>query len=147
MAAEAVAYHPELAGRLSVHRLPEPLPFPDERFEAVFSLATLMHLAPDEIPAVLSECRRVLRAPGSGRGRSAARAPGGGILAVSVPTERPDLDGAGVDERGRRFTVLSRTEWKGLVADAGFEVAESFCSPDAAGREGITWATVIARKA
>ncbi|NBF41873.1 MAG: methyltransferase domain-containing protein [Spirochaetes bacterium] len=129
MAERAASLHPELAGRIRVHRLPAPLPFPDEAFDAVLSLATLMHLHRASIADVLTECRRVLRP--------------GGTLAVSVPTERPGLDEAGRDDRGRHFTVMDAVAWQRLIRGADFEPVEEWSSADAAGRGGIRWWTAV----
>ncbi len=129
MAERAATFHPELAGRIRVHRLPAPLPFADAAFDAVISLATLMHLPVSAIPDVLAECHRVLRP--------------GGRFAISVPTERPGLDEAGRDEGGRYFTVIGADDWAGLIRDAGFERVEEWCSADAAGRGGIRWWTGV----
>jgi SAM-dependent methyltransferase len=112
-----------------VHRLPAPLPFPDEAFDAVLSLATLMHLHRASIADVLAECRRVLRPEGT--------------LALSVPTERPGLDEAGREEGGRHFTVMDAGVWQRLIGDAGFELVEQWSSADAAGRGGIRWWTAV----
>lgn len=131
MAERAATLHSELAGRIRVHLFPEPLPFADAVFDAVLSLATLMHLPAPAIADVLAECRRVLRP--------------GGRLAVSVPTERPGLDEAGRDERGRHFTVMDAGAWQGLIRDAGFEPVEEWSSADAAGRDGIRWWTAVWR--
>ena len=129
MAERAASLHPELAGRIRVHRLPAPLPFADAAFDAVLSLATLMHLTRGAIAEVLTECRRVLRP--------------GGTLAVSVPTERPGLDEAGRDDRGRHFTVMDAPSWAGLIREANFEPVEEWSSADAAGRGGIRWWTAV----
>jgi SAM-dependent methyltransferase len=129
MAERAASLHPELAGRIRVHRLPAPLPFADAAFDAVLSLATLMHLPAASIVDVLTECRRVLRP--------------GGTLAVSVPTERPGLDEAGRDDRGRHFTVMDAPSWAGFIREAGFEPEEEWSSADAAGRGGIRWWSAV----
>ena len=129
MAVRAATLHPELAGRIRVHRLPAPLPFGDDAFDAVLSLATLMHLPVAAIPDVLAECRRVIRP--------------GGLLALSVPTERPGLDEAGRDEDGRYFTVIGADDWAGLIRDAGLTPVEEWSSADAAGRGGIRWWTAV----
>lgn len=131
MAERAASLHPELAGRIRVHRLPAPLPFADAAFDAVLSLATLMHLPAAAIADVLTECRRVL-CPG-------------GTLAVSVPTERPGLDEAGRDDRGRHFTVMDADAWAAAIRDTGFEAVEEWSSADAAGRGGIRWWTAMWR--
>lgn len=50
---------------LLVHDAREPLPFPDESFDAVFShMFFTMELSEDEVAMILEECRRVLRPGG-----------------------------------------------------------------------------------
>ena len=51
--------------------LRNPLPFPDAMLEGIYTLETLEHLYPDELDALLLECRRVLRP--------------GGFLRIGVP--------------------------------------------------------------
>ena len=131
MADRAVELHPELADRIRVVRLPAALPFEDGAFDAVVSLATIMHLSKSAIGGVLGECRRVLTP--------------GGVCAVSVPTSRPDLDAGGVDARGRQFTLLAAPHWDGLLRAAGLEPAEAWETDDAAGRAGIRWYTALCR--
>lgn len=130
MADRAAKLHPELAGRLLVHRLPTPLPFEAARFDAVVSFATIMHLGPGEIPAVLTDCRRVLRPHG--------------VFAASVPTARADLDADGYDPRGRRFTVFDAAGWNERLDAVGLRIREAWSAADAAGRAGIRWYTVVA---
>lgn len=138
MTERAITHHPELEGRLRLHRLPEPLPFADGSFEAVVSLATLMHLDRPGIEAALSEARRVLAfEASSGTDR---------ILAVSVPARRPDVDAAGRDNLGRRFTALSEDRWCHLICANVLHLVDSWHTSDAGGREGITWITIVAAR-
>ena len=58
MLADAKRLHPELDGRLLHHRLPEPLPFSDEVFDAVYSIAVLMHLQKSEVAGVIIGANR-----------------------------------------------------------------------------------------
>ena len=101
MLREAVALHPELAGRTRRLVLPSPLPFEPESLDAVTSWATLMHLRPFELPSVYVEIRRVLRP--------------GGAFAYSVNTARPGLDPTGADSGGRHFTCVSPAAWEEAV--------------------------------
>ncbi|MFP4565098.1 MAG: class I SAM-dependent methyltransferase [Spirochaetaceae bacterium] len=132
MVERAASLHPELAGRIFVHRLPAPLPFADAAFDAVLSLATLMHLPVAAVTEVLGGCRSVLRP--------------GGRLALSVPTERPGLDEAGRDERGRHFTVMNARAWRRLIREAGLTPVADWSSADAAGRDGIRWWTAVCER-
>jgi SAM-dependent methyltransferase len=129
MAEHAAKLHPELAGRIVVHRLPAALPVDDSSVDAVVSLATLMHLPEADLPGVLGECRRVLRPAG----RSA----------ISVPIQRPGVDANGRDERGRRFTVLAAERWTAFLREAGFSPVDEWQNADALGRAGIRWLTVV----
>ena len=54
------------------------LPFPDASFDAVFSYSVLQHLAKDDVRAVVSEIRRVLRP--------------GGIVWIEMPNARGPLN-------------------------------------------------------
>lgn len=53
------------------HDVTRPLPFPDAHFDAVYHAHLFEHLPPRQAPALLAECRRVLRP--------------GGVLRVVVP--------------------------------------------------------------
>jgi len=132
MIGEAVSRHPELHDRIRHCVLPDPLPFPAERFDGVLSLATIMHLREETIPPVLGEINRVLRP--------------GGLAALSVSVERSGLSERGEDSRGRHFTVLSVAAWRRLLGSAGFEMVRDWANPDATGRPGVSWATLIARR-
>ena len=62
---EAVRRHPEIAGRVSVADLREPLPFPASSFDFVMCNAVIQHIPPDVIQNVtLPELARVLRPSG-----------------------------------------------------------------------------------
>ena len=56
----AKAHHPEIADRVSVADLRDPLDFPDESFDFVICNAVIQHIEPDNIAATLSEFARVL---------------------------------------------------------------------------------------
>lgn len=133
MLSEAAGHHPELADRLLHHRLPEALPFEEETFDIVLSMAVLMHLEREELPEVFSDIRRVTRA--------------GGIVAYSANTERPGLDEEDNDGKGRRFTCLSAATWEGLHRHSGLETLAGWESDDLTGRPGIRWATFVCRRA
>ena len=62
---EAVRRHPEIADRVSVADLREPLPFPDASFDFVVCNAVIQHIQPDVIRNLtLPELARVLRPSG-----------------------------------------------------------------------------------
>jgi SAM-dependent methyltransferase len=62
---EAARRHPEIADRVSVADLREPLPFPDASFDFVVCNAVIQHISPDVIKNLtLPELARVLRPTG-----------------------------------------------------------------------------------
>jgi len=141
MVERAVRHHPELEGRLHVHPLPAPLPFVDDSFEAVVSLATLMHLEESAAASVLAECRRVLA-----RETAYMEPTSRPIVAVSVPARRGDVGAGGRDNLGRRFMALGEDQWKDLVCANKLEVTDTWRTADAGGRIGITWMTIVAAR-
>jgi SAM-dependent methyltransferase len=132
MMREAVKLHPELDGRLFHHALPAPLPFGDASFQAVMSWAMIMHLSLSDISTVFEDIARILSVEG--------------VFMYSVNSARGGLDKDKRDERGRRFTCLSRCEWEALHADAGFETIEAMETDDIGNRSGIRWVVFIAKK-
>jgi SAM-dependent methyltransferase len=126
---KAVELHPELENRVVFHRLPEVLPFADGQFDAVVSVACLMHMQLNEISPVLAEIARVLKSRG--------------LAFISVPIQRDDVDDAEVDCCGRQFTLISVSDWKDKFSSTGFEVIETKINPDGLGRLGVLWANFI----
>jgi SAM-dependent methyltransferase len=62
---EAARRHPEIADRVSVADLTEPLPFPDASFDFVVCNAVIQHISPDVVKNLtLPELTRVLRPSG-----------------------------------------------------------------------------------
>jgi SAM-dependent methyltransferase len=60
----AKALHPEIADRVSVVDLRDPLEFPDDSFDFVICNAVIQHIEPDNLATLLSEFARVLRPEG-----------------------------------------------------------------------------------
>jgi ubiquinone/menaquinone biosynthesis C-methylase UbiE len=57
--------HPEIASRVSVHDLRQPLPFKDQAFDFVMCNAVIQHIDPEQVyKVVLPELARVLRPKG-----------------------------------------------------------------------------------
>jgi SAM-dependent methyltransferase len=132
MLAMAVELHPELNGATRRIVLPGRLPFPDERFDGVYSIATLMHLDRHGIEATIAEMARVLRPEGR--------------CYFSVAETRPGLDDSGFDGRGRRFTVLSTDEWMRLFRRDGFRSLAEQHTDDILKRSGVTWFSALVQK-
>ena len=133
MLAEAKRLHPELDGRLVRHRLPESLPFTDEEFDAVYSVAALMHFQKSEIPGVVQDIHRVLK--------------NDGLFHLPVSLERADVDADGLDEKGRFFTVLTEADWSEICRSSGFREVSRGTNRDSIGRQGIVWGNFLFEKA
>jgi len=82
------------------------LPFHDRCFDAVWAIASLLHVSPHEIPSVLREVRRVLNPSGSF------------IASMKQGT------GEHADQSGRFFVHYKKEEWNRLLTDAGFNVED-----------------------
>ena len=133
MLTEAKKIHPELNGRLVRHSLPSPLPFAGGSYDAVYSIAVLMHLEADDIEPAMREVHRILEPAG--------------LFYFSVSLERPEIDVNGLDDRGRRFTCLSEEDWVAMGRACGFRVAQSGTNRDSMEREGIVWGNILLEKA
>lgn len=131
MAAESLALHPELGGRVLCREMQRPLPFPDAYFGGCFSFAALMHLEAPQVWPVLRETGRVLMS--------------GSPLVVSVPLSRTDVDNTGVDAQGRYFLPWNKEEWCTVFSATGFEITECTVTNDSLGRP-ITWLNLVTCK-
>ena len=117
--------HPSLKGRISHGCLPGLSPPFHTQFDAVLCSAVLMHLDVAEMPSAAAALRRCLR--------------GGGRLLVSVPFERPDLNGSNRDPEGRRFTLQSPKQLQSIFENSQFQLLEEFTNEDAMKRQGVSW--------
>jgi SAM-dependent methyltransferase len=129
MIAEAARRHPEIAPHLRVDSLPSLASLGGERFDAVLATAVFMHLPSGEA------------APAARR--LAELAAPGGTLVVSVPaTPR----GRGDDRRdadGRLFEPWSEESLAALFQQAGARPVLAIRRPDACGRPGVEWLTMV----
>ena len=132
MVAEAKRCHPELAERLKMLQIPEGLHFEAERFDGVYSIATLMHLEEDAIEKTIEKIVSLLK-------------PGGKFF-FSVSVQRDDVDEEGNDAKGRHFTALSKEAWVEYCKKYGFVLEDAIVSGDGLDREGIIWLTCVVRK-
>jgi cyclopropane fatty-acyl-phospholipid synthase-like methyltransferase len=107
--------HPELEGRIRVHDMTEGLPDLPHRFDAVFSIATLMHFAPTQLNNLLTSLSACLHPN--------AKA----FFSVSGPSIIRQKD-------PRYFNDLNRTDYENLFTDHGWEI-----------REMSEWADVLDR--
>lgn len=118
--------------RLFDGSLPRLEPVADASFDGVLCTGVLMHLPEECIFDAVYGLKRVLRS--------------GGILLVSIPEARPDVDPATRrDGEGRLFTPLPAAKLQLLFERVGFALERSVSSPDGLGREGIHWRTFVFR--
>jgi SAM-dependent methyltransferase len=75
----------------------------DAAFDGVWACATLLHLAPAELPAALANIRRALK-------------PGGAFLCSFKEGDTERL------ANGRYFNDLTLERLQALLVDAGFEI-------------------------
>jgi SAM-dependent methyltransferase len=124
MIEEAVRLHPELKGRLVHQVLPSPLPFADDTFDAVVSIALFMHFDIDTIEKICREIRRVLDPHGVF------------WLSIRLDNELADQDHETerTDESDRFFLDLSTARWRKLIEQFGFYCKKFYTDDDALGR-------------
>ena len=132
MLEQARRFHPELNGRLFHVRFPGLLPFPSASFDGAYSIAFLMHLDRSAIAEAVSEIHRILEPDG--------------LFFFSASLERGDVDSAGIDPKGRRFTSLSEQAWDRLCGRLGFRKLSFSRTADSAGREGLVWGNFLYRR-
>ena len=117
---EAKARHPEIADRVSVADMKQPLGFPDGQFDFVMCNAVIQHIDPESLASTtIPELARVLKP--------------GGILQLMFKNGRGvisiyDQD-YGVD---RTFRLYDEGEMQGLLANLNCELIQ----PDAPGQPG-----------
>jgi len=128
---KALTKHPELEGKIIQVILPSKLPFVDNCFDGIYSIACLMHLELNQINKVLDEIKRVVK----------PNAP----VFISVPINRGDVCN-GKDDKGRTFTLLKLEKWKTLFNKFNLITIQTNIRPDGLGRENIDWATFTLRK-
>ncbi|MGM0432155.1 MAG: class I SAM-dependent methyltransferase [Spirochaetota bacterium] len=126
MVQEALKLHPELSGRIQAQVLPSRLPFPDDSFNAVISIAFFMHFSKEDIDLLCREIRRVLVPHG--------------VFWMSTrlpvaPKHAEIEERSYVDEHGRFILRLSTEEWRKQVEKFGFYCKKLYMDRDALGRE------------
>ncbi len=123
---EAVRLHPELKGRLTKRVLPDMLPYDDDSFDAVISIAFMMHLDKKSIAELCKEIRRVLTPYGVF------------WLSIRLPSntaEQEPKEQDVFDEWNRFFLQLSADHWRTLIEQFGFHCKKFYMDHDALGRE------------
>ncbi len=131
MIQEAKRVHPNISNKLLHKVLPRELNFIN-KFDGIYSIATLMHLAINDLKESLSKIYNLLE--------------NNGQFLMSVSLNRNDIDENGFDENGRYFLTLKENEWIELLKKIGFIVENSIKNEDGLNRKSIQWLTIISKK-
>lgn len=131
MIEEVKKIHPELSAKLFHKTLPIDLEF-NQKFDGIYSIATLMHLSKIELEKTILKVYDLLNQNGK--------------FLMSVSLFRDDIDKNGFDDKGRFFLVLSFDEWINLLEKIGFKILDTKTNSDGLGRDGIEWLTLVAQK-
>jgi SAM-dependent methyltransferase len=129
---QALAAHPELAGKLFDGFLPRGLP-PGirDKYDGILLSAVIMHIPDAELFDTAFTLRERLKI--------------GGKLLVSMPMERSDVQpGSGRDAFGRLMIMRSVSQVRLLFERLGFELENEWKSTDSAGRDFL-WTTLFFR--
>jgi len=117
MLKKAQQNYPLLNGRLIQAVLPDEFPYFETRFDAAYSIATLMHFDEEGIVEILKKIRNVLK-PNS-------------PVYISVSSKRSSDD-------ERFFIEYSKNDWISIFEGSGFIINEIIETKDATNRE-IMW--------
>ncbi len=132
MIESALIHHPELSGHLHTIQLPAGLSDKLGVFDGIFSIATLMHLSRADIEHLLIKIKSLLCSHGK--------------FFFSVPIQRDDIRQNEFDEKGRRFTTMTKKEWLDICKKHGFKAIKSTTTKDGLGRPGIIWMNCLTEK-
>jgi cyclopropane fatty-acyl-phospholipid synthase-like methyltransferase len=122
MIREAERLHPELSGKIIRAVLPGEWPVFNKPFEAMFSIATLMHFSIEELDILLSRCREDL-VPGA-------------LVLISVSGKREEKN------ESRDFLEMPVQEWLEIFRKNGYNHFSTAENMDASGRN-ISWYTFL----
>lgn len=107
------------------------MPLPDDAFDAVWAIASFVHLGRGSVPSALLEVRRVLRPSG--------------LFVASVK----EGSGASVDEKGRRFMYFAVGGWSRSLREALFDVESIDVMSEPRGANGniaeVKWIVSVCR--
>lgn len=130
MLREAVRIHPEIAGSLEELVLPRglnALARSGRKFSGIYSIATIMHLSPEDIEETLGLLELITEP--------------GGIIFLSVCTERGEIL---KEEEECLFTIKPPKWWKKQVEKTGFRIVDLKITPDGLARENTSWLNITA---
>lgn len=132
MTAHAIREYPELEGRYITGEVPSDTLFFGGEFDGILCSAVLMHLPDDQVQRAAESMGNNLKQ--------------GGTLLLSVPLERPDIDGAHRSRDGRLFVLRPSEYYEELFEKIGFTCMRTIREVDGLGRAGYRWLTMIFEK-
>jgi SAM-dependent methyltransferase len=107
------------------------IPFSPGAFDGIWACASLLHLRRAELPAILTELSRLLRCPG-------------GVLYVALKGGQGERWITAPSGERYFFAYYQSAEVETQLDAAGFQVVESWVTPDQAGRDE-PWINAVAR--
>jgi len=107
------------------------IPFASGTLDGIWACASLLHLHRTELPATLTELSRLLRCPG-------------GVLYVALKGGQCERWVTGAGGERYFFAYYRPAEVETLLDAAGFQVVESWVTPDQAGRDE-SWINFVSR--
>ncbi len=142
--------HPELEGRIFTGSIPEDVPeLPIKGFDGILVSAVLMHIPEGRLFDAAFKIRDLMKM--------------GGVLLVSVPVERDDLEepstvlrsdentaagnlgGETRDTNGRLMNIRPEARIRILFERLGFDTESRYYSADRLMRTGISWVSIVFR--
>jgi len=129
---EAKITHPVLENSLQVITIPDELNFEDNKFDGIYSIATLMHLEKDKVERTIEKVHYTLKEKG--------------IFLFSVSIQRDDINVNNQDINGRYFLTMDKKEWLNICHSKGFKTIKIITTNDGLNRKGIVWLTCVMEK-
>jgi len=127
----ALSKMPHLLGRIFGGALPNLAAQLGRKFDGILCSAVFQHIPQEQQLDAALDIRNLLK-------------PNGRLL-LSFPKDRPGLDEAGRDEKGRLYTKLIPEAVILLFERLGFQCIEDWDDGDGLGRPGFTWKTLLFR--
>ncbi|MGM0607445.1 MAG: methyltransferase domain-containing protein [Candidatus Muiribacteriota bacterium] len=125
----AIKNNPELEKKLKPGKLPLKDNLFNIKFDAVICSAVLMHIPKEELFDSIFSIKKYLKE--------------NGLLLLSIPDKRPDINENSRDNKERLFNNLESSYLELLLKRAGFSKQKEWKNPDSMGRDEVTWLTML----
>ena len=117
MIKNALINYPELKNKLFLSKLPNSIPQFKNKFDGIFSIATLMHFSENDLTAILKDIYKSLK----------PKSP----VYISVSNIRKSID-------NRLFINYDKEDWQRIFENNNFVINEILENTDSSGRD-IVW--------